>query len=200
MVINDKAPRIRTEGDVDGDAPPPPKRLRPRDEAKGITLAIKRSAIECVEKKIEDSLYVRNFENTVECIKATRNFIIEHFGPETDPQRLDNQLEALKFRYNGCYAELALYKTFFETIVADNPKVFETIKTLNAEHPVSEGVWKTVRERYPTHDGAALSLEHLARARMSEAECSKLNLENLDHDKFCEKYMTIKANMNGFTN
>ena len=198
VVIENKATRIPTEGDVEGHAPPPPKRLRPRDEVKGITLAIKRSAIECIEQEIENSLYIRNFDNTVGCISAVRKFIIEHFGPKTDPQRLDNRLEALKFRYQGCYAELELYKTFFDSIVGDNPKVFGTIKGLIAEHPVSDGVWKTARDRLPTVDGVALSLEQISRARMSESDCSKLNPENMDHEQFCEKYMAIKANMNGY--
>ena len=198
VVVSDvKAARIPTEGDIDGKAPPP-KRKRPRDEVKGITLAIKRSAIDVIEKKIEDSLYIRNFENTVGCISEVRKFIIEHFGPKTDPQRLDNRLEAMEFRYKGCFEELTIYKTFFDTIVGDNPKVFDTIKKLNAEHPVTDNVWNLMRERLSTVDGASLSLSEIAKARLADQQFEKLDAEIMDHHKFCVNYMAVKAKMNGY--
>ena len=137
-----------------------------------------------------------SFKDTVECIQFIRNFIIEHFGPLDDAQRLDNRLEAMEFMYESVVTELELYRTMFG-VLEQNKRTFDKMGELDVVYPVSDTVWKLIKKNVPHVSGSQedMKFETLNRCRLPDAMLRQMDPEIMGHKKFTEQYLAVKRNL-----
>ena len=180
---------------LDGSQPKPtqPKKQRPKDNAKGVINAIKRSAFETIDSYIEQ-MKPANFANTVTCLENARQFLAEHFGKADSPDMLINRADAAESRYNELFRVALIYKQIIDNIM-DNNQVATAVIGLKGGPPVSPKLEDLLRETdvvYTTMAGKSAAdnaelLMQLPSGRDFELLDPSKNSFRSFCKKFCEK-------------
>ena len=169
---------------------PTPKQ-EARDAAKGLILAVKSSAFRVVDDYVTSKMKLKTFKSAEECIETLRLFLLEHFGPLEAPERLDNMHDAIGYRYNRCYSELAIYRKLFGSL-QENPDLRSQIGGLPIAGPLESSMWTILKSALPDLSGdiGDINVGTLVQClEKMENTCGNLDPEIMSHFEFCKKYL-----------
>lgn len=119
--------------------------------------AIKGSAFEAIEKRMEQNFKSENFSNAAECISMLEKFRDEHFGADESETLLYNRLSAEGDHCRDIFEDLVIAKTALASVLAheDVSKILKLDTRIlpDLSHPKARNIlaYRGVR---PSENGA----------------------------------------------